>query len=82
MSDSQPDYCAEAEQLRQIYREFITGEGISEARFGEDATKFRNYDKPALLAEIKRVEDLCAASQGQKPRRRAKATRGIYRHKY
>lgn len=82
MTENTPDYCAQAERLRQIYVEFISGEGISEARFGEDATKFRNYDKPALLAEISRLERLCAASTGAKPVRRARAISGVYRHQY
>lgn len=82
MSDAPIDYCAQAARLQEIYIEFISGEGISEARFGEDATKFRNYDKQALLAEIKRLEDLCAASQGKRPVRRARAISGFYRHNY
>lgn len=82
MPETEIDYCAEAARLREIYTEHISGEGISEARFGEDAVRYGRYDKAALLAEVRRLEDLCSQSQGSKPRRRAKAISGSYRHRY
>jgi hypothetical protein len=73
------DWCGRAAQLRQVETAILTGEMVTEARFGADMTKFAN----ASLADVKRSLDEalknCAISQGERPRRTRYAMRGRMR---
>lgn len=76
------DPCAEAERLRGLYTAMISGLQVSEARFGEDFRRWGKGDPSALLTEIRRLEELCAAANGEKPVRRGRAISGRYRSPY
>ncbi|WP_019998724.1 hypothetical protein [Aureimonas ureilytica] len=63
------DWCARAAKLRRVEEALLTGEMITEARFGSDMTRFAN----ASLAEVTRAlnEALrrCAQARGETVRR-------------
>ncbi len=63
------DWCARAAKLRRVEEALLSGEMITEARFGSDMTRFAN----ASLAEVTRAlnEALrrCAEARGETVRR-------------
>lgn len=62
--------CDRAERLRGIRDALITGDAVTETKFGEDAVKFAKADMAALNREIAAAEAACAASLGERPRRK------------
>lgn len=70
MSDD-VDWCARAAKLRKVEEALLTGEMISEARFGADMTR---WAETAKLEDVKRALDEairnCAISRGERPGRR------------
>ncbi len=73
------DWCARAVLLRKVEEALLTGEMITEARFGEDMSRFAN----AKLDDVKRaLEEAirnCQISRGETPARKRYAVRGIMR---
>lgn len=65
------DWCARAAKLRKVEEAMLSGEVVSEARFGEDMTRFA---QAASLADVTRAlnEALrnCAIARGERPERR------------
>lgn len=63
------DWCARAAKLREVEMALLSGEMVTEARFGSDLTRFAN----ASLADVKRALDEalknCAISRGERPQR-------------
>lgn len=68
MSDD-VDWCARAVKLREVEMALLSGEMVTEARFGSDLTRFAN----ASLGDVKRALDEalknCAISRGERPQR-------------
>lgn len=73
------DWCAKAAALRERYEALRDGDGIAEARFGEDTVKYSKADLGLLLADLREAERLCALASGEKPRRRRYAATGRMR---
>ncbi|MFT0890994.1 hypothetical protein [Pseudochelatococcus sp. G4_1912] len=73
------DWCEKASKLRERYEALRDGEGLSEARFGEDNVKYTKADMGLLLADLREAERLCAEQQGVRPRRRRFAATGRMR---
>ena len=73
------DWCARAVLLRKVEEALLIGEMITEARFGEDMTRFAN----AKLDDVKRALDEairnCQISRGETPKRVRYAVRGVMR---
>lgn len=73
------DWCARAAKLREVEMAILSGEMVTEARFGTDMTRFAG----ASIAEVKRALDEairnCQISRGEKPARTRYAVRGIMR---
>lgn len=67
------DHCAEAERLRTLYTAIVSGDGVQQARFGEDEIRYFQADKGELKRLIAYHEGLCAG------RRRRFAVRGGFR---
>ncbi|PZU19108.1 MAG: hypothetical protein DI589_22445 [Shinella sp.] len=73
------DWCARAVKLRRVEEALLTGEMITEARFGQDMARYAN----ASLEEVRRALDEairnCQISRGEVPARRRYALRGTMR---
>ncbi|MBN9056312.1 MAG: hypothetical protein J0H80_21655 [Rhizobiales bacterium] len=73
------DWCARAAKLRKVEEALLTGEMITEARFGQDMAKYAN----ASLGDVKRALDEaireCQISRGEVPRRTRYAIRARMR---
>lgn len=73
------DWCARAVKLREVEMALLTGDMVTEARFGTDMTRYAN----ASIADIKRALDEalrnCQISRGETPQRVRFAARGIMR---
>ncbi|PZP69067.1 MAG: hypothetical protein DI604_18585 [Delftia acidovorans] len=70
------DHCAEAERLRSLLTAIVSGDGVQQARFGEDEIRYFQAD----VAELKR---LIAFHEGKcSGRRQRYAIRGKFRRPY
>ncbi|MEV4609764.1 hypothetical protein MRBLMR1_004863 [Neorhizobium sp. LMR1-1-1.1] len=73
------DWCARAIKLRKVEEALLSGEMVTEARFGEDMSRYTN----ASLVEVQRALNEairnCQISRGEKPARIRFAARGIMR---
>ncbi|UFW80014.1 hypothetical protein [Rhizobium sp. SU303] len=73
------DWCARAIKLRKVEEALLSGEMVTEARFGEDMAKYAT----AKLDDVKRaLEEAirnCQISRGEAPKRKRYAIRGIMR---
>ena len=73
------DWCARAVLLRKVEEALLTGEMITEARFGEDMMRYAN----AKLDDVKRaLEEAirnCQISRGEMPKRTRYAISGRMR---
>ena len=67
------DPCAEAERLRAIRTDLISGRAESQVRFGDEEVRYQKGDLAELNKEIARLEALCAGET--KPTRFAKGVR-------
>lgn len=76
------DPCVEAARLRELYTAMISGQQVTEARFGEDFRRWGKGDAGALLTEIQRLERQCSALSGTATKRTGRAISGRYRLPY
>lgn len=67
------DHCAEAERLRALLTSIISGDGVQQARFGEDEVRYFEADKNELRKQLAYHESLCSG------KRRRFAVRGKFR---
>lgn len=73
------DWCARAVKLRKVEEAMLTGEMMTEGRFGEDMMRYST----ASLAEVQRALNEairnCQIARGQKPARTRYAISGRMR---
>ncbi|MCW4114751.1 hypothetical protein NPA31_007215 [Aurantimonas sp. MSK8Z-1] len=73
------DWCARAAKLRDVEMAMLSGEMVTEARFGTDGVKYAT----ATLQEVKRDLDIalrnCAVARGEAPARTRYALRPVAR---
>jgi hypothetical protein len=73
------DWCARAVKLRKVEEAILTGDMVTEARFGEDMAKYAN----ANIGDVKRALDEairnCQISRGEVPKRTRYAISGRMR---
>lgn len=69
------DPCIEAEELRAVRRNIVTGASVRDVQFGEDRVSYTKADLPALDRLIADAERRCAAAQGRPRRRSARSVR-------
>ena len=70
------DHCAEAEALRKIKRDLITGTAVSQTEYDGKSVRFTKADLPRLDALITEAETQCALQEGRAARRTRHA-RGV-----
>ena len=70
------DPCDRALRLRGLREALITGQAVTETRFGEDMVKFAAADLPALEREIAAADAACAIARGEAPRPRRRFAMG------
>ena len=82
MADQDPlaiYWCSRALKLQQVELALISGEMVTEARFGSDMMRYAN----ASLADVQRAladaKNKCMISRGLKPARTRFAKRGVMR---
>lgn len=73
------DWCARAAKLRQVEMALLSGEMVTEARFGEDMAKYATASLATVKIELDRALQKCAISRGERPRRTRYAIRGTMR---
>ncbi|MBB3937925.1 hypothetical protein [Aureimonas phyllosphaerae] len=63
------DWCARAAKLRRVEEAILSGEMVTEARFGADMTRFASASLADVTAALNEALRRCAESRGEKPRR-------------
>lgn len=61
---SDVDWCARAAALREIEFARVSGEQVSETRFGQDLVRFVSSSAGDLAAAIRYAEAMCAKASG------------------
>lgn len=73
------DWCARAVKLRKVEEAMLSGEMLTEGRFGEDMQRFST----ATLADVQRALNEairnCQIARGEKPKARRHAISGRFR---
>lgn len=73
------DWCARAVKLRKVEEAMLTGEMLTEGRFGEDMMRYST----ASLADVQRALNEairnCQIARGEKPKARRHAISGRFR---
>lgn len=67
------DWCARAAALREIEFARVSGEQVSETRFGQDMVRFVSSSAEELAAAIRYADDQCAKASGKRSRYALKA---------
>lgn len=73
------DWCARAAQLRLVEMALLSGEMVTEARFGPDMTRFANASLGDVTKALNEALRLCAISRGERPARTRYAISGSFR---
>lgn len=67
------DHCAEAIRLQSLLTAIVSGDGVQQARFGEDEVRYYQADKAELRRLIAYHQGICAG------KRQRFAVRGRFR---
>lgn len=70
------DWCARAIKLRQVESAILSGEMVTEARFGTNMTKWATAPLSEVRAAIDYAAQQCAIQNGEKPKRTRYAISG------
>lgn len=70
------DWCARATKLREVESAILSGEMVTEARFGSNMTKWASASLSEVRAEINYASQQCAIQNGEKPKRMRYAISG------
>lgn len=76
------DWCARAVKLRKVEEALLSGELITEARFGEDMSRFANAKLSEVQSALSIAMRNCAISRGERPRPRRYAMSGRMNRPY
>lgn len=63
------DWCERAAKLRQVETALLSGEMITEARFGSDMTRFAGASLGDVTKALNEALRQCAISRGEQPAR-------------
>lgn len=70
------DWCARAAKLREVEAALLTGEMVTEARFGADMTRYANASLAEVTKALNEALRNCAISRGERPARSRYAISG------
>lgn len=73
------DWCARAAKLREVETAMLSGEMVTEARFGQDMTRFAGSGLAAVTAALTEAMRECLIERGEAPRRTRFAIKGRMR---
>lgn len=73
------DWCARAQKLRDVETALLAGEMVTEARFGQDMTRFAIAGLASVTAALNEAMRECLIERGQAPRRSRFAIKGRMR---
>lgn len=73
------DWCARAVKLRKVEEAILSGEMVTEARFGEDMSKYANASLGDVQRALNEAIRNCQIARGERPARTRFAARGIMR---
>ncbi|MBO9125468.1 MULTISPECIES: hypothetical protein [unclassified Rhizobium] len=73
------DWCARAVKLRKVEEALLMGEMVTEARFGEDMSRFANASLADVKTALEEAIRKCQISRGQTPKRTRYAMSGRMR---
>ncbi|MBP1852128.1 hypothetical protein [Rhizobium halophytocola] len=82
MADPDPldiDWCARAVKLSQVEMALISGEMVTEARFGSDMMRYANASLQDVQWALREAKAQCMLARGLKPARTRFAKRGVMR---
>lgn len=73
------DWCARAVKLRKVEEALLSGEMVTEARFGEDMARYANASLGDVKAALDEAIRKCQISRGETPKRTRYAVSGRMR---
>lgn len=73
------DWCARAAQLREVETAILSGDIVTEARFGQDMTRFASTGLTSVTAALDEAMRNCLIERGEAPRRTRFAIKGRMR---
>lgn len=73
------DWCARVVKLRRVEEALLSGEMITEARFGEDMTRFATASLDDVQRALNEAIRNCQIARGEKPARTRYAISGRMR---
>lgn len=73
------DWCARAAKLRKVEEALLTGEMMTEARFGEDMMRYSTASLEKVQSALNEAIRNCQIARGEKPKIRRHAMRGRFR---
>lgn len=73
------DWCARAAKLRKVEEALLSGEMITEARFGEDMARYANASLSSVQSALNEAIRNCQISRGEAPKRTRFAMSGRMR---
>jgi len=76
------DWCDRAAKLRGVEMALLSGEMVTEARFGSDMTRFANASLGEVTKALNEALRQCALSRGERPARTRYAMSGLMTRPY
>lgn len=73
------DWCSRAKKLREVEMALLSGEMITEARFGNDMAKYATASLAEVRKALQEATEKCMLSLGERPRPTRFAMRGRFR---
>ena len=73
------DWCAYAVKLQKVEMALLTGEMVTEARFGTDMMRYADASLKEVQQALEKAMTNCRISRGETPRRLRFPARGIMR---
>lgn len=70
------DWCARAVKLRKVEEALLSGEMVTEARFGADMARYATAKLSEVQSALNYAIKQCQISRGEKPKRTRYAMRG------
>ncbi|MBX8803219.1 hypothetical protein HBA92_21050 [Ochrobactrum sp. MR28] len=73
------DWCSRAKKLREVEMALLSGEMITEARFGNDMAKYASASLADVRRALQEATEKCKLTLGERPRPTRYAMRGRFR---